>query len=91
MSIGREDGADVALWFEEASYVRGDDLKTAGALEGPLVGTRAKAKSSIAGAALAFLGVVAALLFGARRLKRAASVERADALLVSEIEAAARR
>ena len=26
MSIGREDGADVALWFEEASYVRGDDL-----------------------------------------------------------------
>lgn len=72
-------------------YVRGDDLKTAGALEGPLVGTRAKAKSSIAGAALAFLGVVAALLFGARRLKRAASVERADALLVSEIEAAARR
>jgi len=26
MSIGREEGADVALWFEEASYVRGDDL-----------------------------------------------------------------
>jgi hypothetical protein len=26
MSIGRVDGADVALWFEEASYVRGADL-----------------------------------------------------------------
>lgn len=28
MSIGREEGADVALWFEEASYVRGADLGT---------------------------------------------------------------
>mgnify|MGYP001555714483 CR=1 FL=1 len=72
-------------------YVRGDDLKTSGALEGPLVGTRAKSKGSIAGAALAFLGVVAALVFGARRLKRAATVERADAMLASEIEAAAER
>lgn len=72
-------------------YVRGDDLKTAGPLAGPLVGTRAKSRGSIAGAALAFLGVVAALLFGARRLKRAATVERADALLASEIDAAAGR
>jgi hypothetical protein len=70
-------------------YVRGEDLKTAGALEGPLVGTRAKSRGSIAGAALAFVATVAALLFGARRLKRAASVERADALLASEIDAAA--
>lgn len=70
-------------------YVRGDDLKTAGPLEGPLVGTRAKSRGSIAGAALAFFGVVAALVFGARRLGRAATVERADALLASEIDAAA--
>lgn len=72
-------------------YVRGDDLKTGGALEGPLVGTRAKSKASIAGAALAFVAAVAALLFGARRLKRAASVERADAMLASEIDDAAAR
>jgi hypothetical protein len=72
-------------------YVRGDDLKTAGPLEGPLVGTRAKSKGSIAGAALAFLGVVAALVLGARRLKRAATVERADAVLASEIDAVAER
>lgn len=69
-------------------YVRGDDLRTSGALEGPLVGTRAKARSSIVGAALAFFGVVVALVFGARRLRRAATVERADAVLASEIEAA---
>lgn len=72
-------------------YVRGDDLKTAGPLEGPLLGTRAKARSSIAGAALAFLAVVVALLAGARRLKRAASAERADAVLAAEIDAAARK
>ena len=69
--------------------MRGDDLKAAGALEGPLVGTRAKSKGSIAGAALAFAAAVAALLFGARRMNRAASVERADAVLASEIDAAA--
>jgi hypothetical protein len=72
-------------------YVRGDDLKTAGALEGRLIGTRAKSKGSIAGAALAFVAAVAGLLFGARRLKRAASVERADAMLASEIDAVAER
>jgi hypothetical protein len=67
-------------------YVRGDDLRSAGPLEGPLVGTRAKSKGSIVGAAFAFVAAVAALLLGARRLKRAATVERADAMLASEID-----
>ena len=78
---------DTPLFVGHTSiYVRGNDLETSGALAGPLVGSRAKSKGSIAGTALAFVAAVAALLFGARRLKRAASVERADALLAAEID-----
>jgi hypothetical protein len=70
-------------------YVRGDDLRTGGALEGHLLGTRAKSPASITGAALAFGFVVLALVALARRLRRAASIERADAVLAAEIDAAA--
>jgi len=70
-------------------FVRGDDLRTGGALEGRLLGTRAKSPASIAGAALAFAFVVVALVGLARRLRRAASIERADAVLAAEIDATA--
>lgn len=70
-------------------FVRGADLHASGGLEGKL-GGRAKARSTTIGAGLAFVGVVALLVVAAGRLKKRATVERADALLAGEIEAAGR-
>ncbi|MDF2693290.1 MAG: hypothetical protein K0S65_1673 [Labilithrix sp.] len=72
-------------------YVRGEDVRALGGLSARLVDARARARSGAIGVLLLFAGVVGALLFAARRLRRSATVERADALLASEIDAAARR
>jgi hypothetical protein len=69
-----------------AVYVRGDDLRELGGLQGVVETPGDAAKGTVLAIAAAFAALVAALVFAARRLAHAASVERADALLVSEIE-----
>ena len=69
-------------------YVRGEDAR--GGLTVRLVDAGARTKASAIAAGVAFAAVVGGLVLAAQRLRRAASVERADALLASEIDAAAK-
>ncbi|MBX3228347.1 MAG: hypothetical protein KIT84_06825 [Labilithrix sp.] len=73
-----------------AVYVRGADVHAAGGLEGR-IGSRARERGTVIGVALAFVAVVAALVAAAKKLRRAATLERADALLVQEIQLASER
>jgi hypothetical protein len=67
-------------------YVRGDDVRSMGGLEGAIETQREAAQSGVIGVAALFAAILAALVVAVRRLSLAASVERADAILVSEIE-----
>ncbi|MBX3201375.1 MAG: hypothetical protein KF894_24785 [Labilithrix sp.] len=69
-------------------YLRGEDAR--GGLTVRLVDARTRAESSAIAAGAVFVAVVGGLVLAARKLRRAASVERADALLASEIDAAAK-
>ncbi|MBX3224974.1 MAG: hypothetical protein KF795_30940 [Labilithrix sp.] len=69
-------------------YLRGEDAR--GGLTVRLADPRARDHTSAIAVGVAFAAVVGGLVLAARRLRRAASVERADALLASEIEAAAK-
>ncbi len=71
-------------------YVRGDDVRAVGGLTARIVDPRTRARRSAAGVAIMFAALVGALVLAARKLGRSASVERADALLASEIDEAAR-
>ena len=71
-------------------YVRGEDVHMIGGLTARIVDPRARAKGSAVGIGIAFAGLVGALVLAARKLRQTASVERADALLASEIDHAAR-
>jgi hypothetical protein len=68
-------------------YVRGNDVREVGGLTASIAEPRSKRGSL---AIFAVFGViVGALVLAAKRLRHAASVERADALLASEIEKSA--
>ena len=69
------------------AFVRGIDVQASGGLSGRLVGPTAHARGNALAIFLVFLAVVGALAYAARRLRRAASIERADALLAAEIDA----
>ncbi len=70
-------------------FVRGDDVLASGGLSGRLVDPRAEAPGSALAVLVLFIAAVGALTYAARSLRRTASAERADALLVEEIYAAA--
>ncbi len=71
-------------------YVRGDDIHAIGGLTGRIVDPQTRARRSAAGVGIVFAGIVGALVLAARKLRDTAGVERADALLASEIDATAR-
>ena len=70
-----------------AVYVRGDDVKASGGLSAAVVTPRARGKRGVIGLAVLFGGIVIALLVALKRLRHAASVERADAILAAEVDA----
>ncbi len=71
-------------------YVRGDDAHADRALTATIADPRARTQKSAVGTGIVFAVVVGALVLAARKLRETANVERADALLASEIDAAAR-
>lgn len=72
---------------DPALYVRGDDVRAARGLRGRVVtiGERTARMSAIV--AGLFAAVVALLVLGWRRIRRAAALEQADAVLAREIDA----
>ncbi len=68
-------------------YVRGDDVKNANGFRARIVSARARGHKSVIALGLLFAGLVAALLLAVRKLRHAASVEHADALLSAELDA----
>jgi hypothetical protein len=67
-----------------AIYVRGDDVRDRGLLETKATTARDRAHHALLGVVAAFVVVVVGLLVALRRLRDAATVERADALLAAE-------
>ena len=70
-----------------AIYARGDDVRVSSGLRATLETPRDRGKPGVVGAALVFGAVVVALLFAVNRLRHAATLERADALLAAEVDA----
>ncbi|MBX3185892.1 MAG: hypothetical protein KF819_02710 [Labilithrix sp.] len=70
-------------------YVRGDDVHHAGGLVASVVTPGARSHGGAIALGGGFVAAVAALLFAVKRLRTQATVERADALLAAEVEAAA--
>jgi hypothetical protein len=70
-----------------ALYVRGDDVRATNGLHAGVVTPAARAHSGTIALAIVFAAIVAALFAAVRRLRGAASVERADALLAAEVDA----
>jgi hypothetical protein len=70
-----------------AVYVRGDDVRAMGGLTAAVVTPRARGHQGNVAMAFFFGAIVLALALAMRRLRHAASVERADALLASELDA----
>jgi hypothetical protein len=70
-----------------AIYVRGDDVKTMSGLIATVETPHARKQRGAIGIALAFAALVIALFVAVRRLRHAASVERADAILAAEVDA----
>jgi hypothetical protein len=68
-------------------FVRGDDVVLAGGFSGTVVTAKARGHTSAVALAALFVASVAALVFAMRKLRHAASVERADALLAAEVDA----
>lgn len=65
-------------------FVRGDDVRALGGLRGTI--TTPISRSTMIAIGGAFAAIVLALLYALRKLRHAASVERADAILRLEIE-----
>jgi hypothetical protein len=68
-------------------YVRGDDVVAANGLTATMVTPRARGHRGMIAVGLVFAAIVVALLAALRKLRHAASVERADALLAAEVDA----
>lgn len=70
-----------------AVYVRGDDVTAAGGVRATVVTARSRGHLGSIAVAVLFAVAVVGLVAAVRRLRHAASVERADALLASELDA----
>jgi hypothetical protein len=68
-------------------YVRGDDVTASGGLRASVVTARARGHRGWMAMGVLFVGLVAALLVAMRKLRHAASVERADAILAADLHA----
>jgi hypothetical protein len=68
-------------------YVRGDDVKASNGLRASVITARARGHRGWVAMGVLFVGLVGALLLAMRRLRHAASVERADALLAADLDA----
>lgn len=71
-------------------YVRAQDVRASGLLHGQLVDPPAHSRKTPLAVGAVFVALVALLVLAARRLRTAAAVERADAMLASEIDAVAK-
>lgn len=69
-----------------ALYVRGDDVRAQSGLTAVVVTPRARGHRGTIAMAVVFAAVVLALVAAVRRLRHAAGIERADALLASELD-----
>lgn len=69
-------------------YLRGDDLREAPQISATLVSDRARLRTTYVAVAGVFVALAISLVVAARRLSRAASLERADAILASACEEA---
>lgn len=70
-----------------ALYVRGDDVRSGHGIRARVLTPAARARGGTIALGAVFAVIVAALLAAVRRLRHAASVERADALLAAEVDA----
>lgn len=70
-----------------AIYVRGDDVKALGGVVATLESPRARARGGEIGVAVAFGLLLVGLVAAVRKLRHAAGVERADAILAAEVDA----
>jgi hypothetical protein len=70
-----------------AVYVRGEDVRAQGGLTAAVITPRARNHGGAIAMAVVFAAIVVALGAAVRKLRHAASVERADALLASELDA----
>jgi len=70
-----------------ALYVRGDDVRAQGGLAAAVITPRARGHRGTIAMGVVFAAIVLALVAAVRRLRHAAGVERADALLASELDA----
>ena len=68
-------------------YVRGDDVRAANGFAATVVTAKARGRGGFFAIAGIFAAFVGALLFAMRRLRHAATVERADALLAADLDA----
>lgn len=68
-------------------YVRGDDVQASQGLRATVVTARARGHRGWVAMGVLFVGLVNALLLAMRKLRDAASVERADALLAADLDA----
>jgi hypothetical protein len=68
-------------------YVRGDDVLAASGVSARIAGPPARRSANMWGVLLVFGSVVGALVATARKLRRTADIEHADALLAEEIDA----
>ncbi|MDB4938580.1 MAG: hypothetical protein JWP87_5552 [Labilithrix sp.] len=70
-----------------AMYVRGEDVRVANGLTASVVTARARGHRGVVAVGVVFVALVLALFAAVRRLRHAAGVERADALLAAEVDA----
>ena len=68
-------------------YVRGEDVRAMGGIEATLMTPHSRARHTTLAIGVVFGGLVVALFAAVRKLRHAASVERADALLAAEVDA----
>jgi hypothetical protein len=70
-----------------AVYVRGDDVRAQGGLTAAVITPRARGHRGTIAMGAIFADIVLALVLAVRKLRHAAGVERADAILASELDA----
>ncbi len=71
-------------------YVRGDDVRAANGLSATIVTARARGRGGFVAIGAVFAVIVGALLYAMRKLRHAATIERADALLAADLDALGR-
>jgi hypothetical protein len=70
-----------------AIYVRGDDVKALGGLSAAIETPRSRGRGVVLAGAAVFVTLVGALVLAVRRLRHAAELETADAVLAAELDA----